>query len=274
MCDDPVLDKVVDEIVTKALPAIGEIACKTWFTAIDTVVQVGLSAIPGLGAVESTLVGFAAQAAEAIAWAIDDAAKQKERYQQFLDDPDNAQVASATSHSLMDSVCGNKYTPPDAEKVFNAFQFAANFASAPKLFASAAKSWPPPFPRGKGSPEELQSYLDGLKPRGKSDPKATAAEPTAGKPTNAEPTATQAKPTGEHTTAPKPTNEPKPTTDPTKRPTSTRSHCTRGNARRGPGGSGNDNNNGISRILPYLFAGVIWLIPLARLQRRHRPIQR
>lgn len=196
------MDKVVDEIVTKALPAIGEITCKTWYTAIDFVVKAGLSAIPGLGAVDSTLVSFAAQAAEAIAWAIDDVVKQKERYQQFLDDPDNAQATDATSHNLMDTVCGNKYTPPDAEKVFNAFLFAADFASAPKLFASAAKSWPPPFSQGKGTAEELRNYLNGLKPRGKSDRK-----PTGGKPTDAGPTPTQAQLTREATITPKPTRE-------------------------------------------------------------------
>lgn len=206
----------------------------------------GLSAIPGLGAVEATLVGFAAQAAEAIAWAIDDVVKQKERYQQFLDDPDNAQAADATSHNLMDTVCGNKYTPPDAEKVFNAFQLAANFASAPKLFASAAKSWPPPFTQGKGTPEELQDYLSGLKPRVKSD-----AEPTGGKPTDAGPAPTQAKPTGEPTTAPKPTSQP------SENPTSTRNHCTRGNAKRGSDGSRSGNDKGNSHNPLYSYARAV-----------------
>lgn len=81
----------------------------------------------------------------------------------------------------MDTICGNKYTPPDAEKIFNTFQLAASFASAPKLFAGAAQSWPPPFEQGKGSVDEALDYIKGLG-KGKSDGDKNKPEPTQPKP--------------------------------------------------------------------------------------------
>lgn len=150
------------------------------------------------------MISFAAQAAETIAYAIADEAKAKERYQQWLSDPNNAAPAKAANSNLMDTVCGDKYTPTEAEKIFNGFQFAANFASAPKLFASAAKSWPPPFAKGKGTPDEINDFINSLNPGrtgkggkggngdkgGKTqDPKSSNGQPSTPKRTSLLPTA-------------------------------------------------------------------------------------
>ena len=70
-----------------------------------------------------------------------------------------------------DSICGHRYMPPDAEKTFNSFQFAAGFASAPKLFARAAKSWPPPFIQRKGSLDDALNYIKGLSKGNRDDSK-------------------------------------------------------------------------------------------------------
>lgn len=101
----------------------------------------------------------------------------------------------------MDTICGNKYTPPVAEKIFNTFQFAAGFASAPKLFEGAAKAWPPPFAQGSGSLDDALDYIKGLggKPKeygGKGKPKPTEPQSAQPKPTEMPTTAPPAKETG------------------------------------------------------------------------------
>jgi hypothetical protein len=124
--------------------------------------MVGMSAIPGLEAVGAAGVSLAAQAAEVMAWSFSDPDAALEHYSNWLQHPslDVSQLEDGKGQSsagLMDTVCGNKYTPANAESIFNGFQFAADFASAPKLFAGAAKTWPPPFPKGKA---ELRDALD------------------------------------------------------------------------------------------------------------------
>jgi hypothetical protein len=126
--------------------------------------MVGMSAIPGLEAVGAAGVSLAAQAAEVVAWSFSDPDAALEHYSNWLQQPslDVSQVKDAKGQSsggLMDTVCGNKYTPANAEFIFNGFQFAADFASAPKLFAGAAKAWPPPFPKGKGELNDALDYI-------------------------------------------------------------------------------------------------------------------
>jgi hypothetical protein len=141
-----------------------QITCKTFYTAIDSVVMVGMSAIPGLGAVGAAGVSIAAQAAEVMAWSFSDPDVALEHYSNWLQQPslDGSQPTDGKDQSsagLMDTVCGNKYTPADAEAIFHGFQLAADFAYAPKLFAGAAKSWPPPFPKGKGKLNDALDYI-------------------------------------------------------------------------------------------------------------------
>lgn len=175
------------------------------------------------------MVTFAAQAAETIAYAIADEAKAKERYQSWLSDPNNAAPAQSASHNLMDTVCGNNYTPPEAEKIFDGFQFAANFASAPKLFASAAKSWPPPFAKGKGTPDEINDFINSLNPckggkgaKGGKDGKSEGSKPSSNHPSTPE------------TTSPSLTAK-LAKTDTTAQPSATQARCKRGSNEKGDG---------------------------------------
>lgn len=215
-CDDPFLDELVGGIVKEALPAIGEIACKSWFTSIDVVINVGVSAIPGLAGVVATGVVLAYQVAEYLVWAIDDEKKRQEAYRQFLNDPNNAEATPEAGRTIMDRVCGNEYTPDEAQKIFNTFQFAAGFAGVPRLL-TAAKGAVPSIPKGKATPKEANDAIKELRGGNKKPKDEDRA-----------------------TTAPKPTTEPRPTTEPTQKPTTEQNHCTRRNGKRAPKG----NNKG------------------------------
>lgn len=67
---------------------------------------------------------------------------------------------------MTETPCRTKYSRPEADAILNKFQLAADFASAPKLFRGAAKSWPPSFERGKGK-GKLDDALDFIKDLGK-----------------------------------------------------------------------------------------------------------
>lgn len=184
----------------------GQIACKTFYTAIDSVALAGINAIPGLGPAASAAVGVAAQAAEIMAWTFSDPNAALAHYSDWLQHPAGGdakpdEAKEQPSTGLMDTICGNKYTPPAAEKIFNTFQFAAGFASAPKLFEGAAKAWPPPFAQGSGGLDDALDYIKGLggKPKGdggKAEPKPTEPQTVQPKPTQMPTTAPPAKETG------------------------------------------------------------------------------
>lgn len=177
----------------------------------------GINAIPGFTAVGAAGISFAAQAAEVMAWTFSDPNAALEHCGNWLQHPGDGDGQPSDddekpSTGLMDTICGNKYTPADAEKIFNTFQLAANFASAPKLFAGAAKSWPPPFAQGEGSVDEALDYIKGLR-KGKGDGDGKKPEPSQPKPTQPEPT------------QPKPTHKPSITTPGETTSTSQSSTC-------------------------------------------------
>ncbi|KAM0723276.1 hypothetical protein Q7P37_001477 [Cladosporium fusiforme] len=217
VCDWPMLNELVLDFLTKALPAVGDITCKAWFTAITFVVKVGINSIPGLGPLEGAAISIAAQASEVMLWTYSNPEEALKHYTGWLQNPSGSdstpvEETEQPSASLMDSMCGNKYTTEDAEKVFNGFQFAADFAFAPRLFSGSGKSWPPPFARGSGSLVEALDFIKSLgKKKGDNDndkPKPTQPEPTQPKPSQIEPT--QPKPTQPAPTQPDPT-QPEPT---------------------------------------------------------------
>jgi hypothetical protein len=78
--------------------------------------MVGMNAIPGLGALGVAGVGVAAQAAEVMAWTFPDSDLAMKHYGDWLQNPssDSSQPIDGKNQplaGLMDSVCGNKYTP-------------------------------------------------------------------------------------------------------------------------------------------------------------------
>lgn len=126
----------------------------------------------------------------------------------------------------MDKLCGNKYTPQEGEDVFSAFSMAAGAISVGKLWEGAPRSFPPPWEKGKGSVQDMLSYMGdlGKKTPGTNKPEADKPKGDGPKPTH------------------KPTDKPsdKPTTEPSANPTrksksdSSTSACTR-NGKRAPG---------------------------------------
>lgn len=65
----------------------GQIACKTFYTAIDSVALAGINTIPGLGPAASAAVGVAAQAAEIMAWTFSDPNAALAHYSDWLQHP-------------------------------------------------------------------------------------------------------------------------------------------------------------------------------------------
>ena len=212
-----------------------QIACKTWFTAIDVGIEVGIAAIPGLGPALDILIVLASEVAQAIAWSVVDLEAQKAQFAKFLADPNNADVQKAAGGGIMDRVCGNKYTPPEVEKLFNKLQFASNFASAAKLAGAAGKAWPPPWPKGQGTPEDIAAWNKYLLGQG---PKPTGS--TRGAPKD------EPKPAPKDDPKAPPKDEPK--ADGGKKPPK---ECTRRNGRRAPVGSGSGGNKGNRSLRPF-----------------------
>jgi len=123
-----------------------------------------------------------------MAWTFSDPNAALKHYGDWLQHPAGSELQPSgdfenPSTGLMDTICGNKYATDESEKIFNSFQLAANFASAPRLFAGAAKSWPPPFEQGKGSLDDARDYIKGLE-KGKGDGDKSKPEPTQPKPTD------------------------------------------------------------------------------------------
>ncbi len=65
-CDIPILEEIVDNVLM-ALPAIAEIGCSILFSALDKVLEIGATAIPGVGAAMNVGMKSAVQAAKTVA---------------------------------------------------------------------------------------------------------------------------------------------------------------------------------------------------------------
>ena len=187
-----------------------QITCKTFYTAIDAVVSVGVNAIPVLGPAKAAGVTIAVQAAEVMAWAFSERNEAREHYNDWLRDPSGSgseppeEIEPSTG--LMDTICGNKHTDDAAEAIFTTFQTVASYASAPRFFAGAARRWPPPFTQGNRNVDDARDFINNILRKGKDDGDKGKSEPT--KP-DTEPT--QPKPKSTPTPAPTPTPTPTPT---------------------------------------------------------------
>lgn len=117
----------------------------------------------------------AAQSAEMIAYAFEDPEQQKAELVKHLNDPNYRPDAS-----IMDSVCGNNYTPADAEAIFNTFQMfvgVGGLTKAPKFL----KEWPS-YARGQATPKQVSDDIAGLKKR--EDSPDTPDRPNNDRPNN------------------------------------------------------------------------------------------
>lgn len=118
--------------------------------------DVGLGAIPGFGAVESAGIQLAVQAAQVMAWTFSDKNRASKHYGDWVQNPsgDGSKPTNEQEQppaGVMEPTCGTKYSRTEADEIFDKFQLAVDFASAPKLFRGAANSWPPSFDRAKAN---------------------------------------------------------------------------------------------------------------------------
>ncbi|USW50702.1 hypothetical protein Slin15195_G040210 [Septoria linicola] len=100
-----------------------QVTCKTWVTALRTVLQAGISAIPGIGGAIGSGVVLAMQAAETAAYTFERPDDIVTGFQAWIEAPSSA--ASDPSTWALDKACGNKYTPPEAQQIFGAFNMAS-----------------------------------------------------------------------------------------------------------------------------------------------------
>lgn len=131
---------------------------------------------------------IAFQAAQVAAWTFDNQQAAAEGFQAWLEKPSGATgPPDNPSTWLPGQICGNKYTPEEGEKVFAAFDIASSSLGARALWKNLPKDmhWPPPFPKGNGSLDDMFSYLDGLKPKPKGNaPKDKPEPPKSAPPTD------------------------------------------------------------------------------------------
>ncbi|KAI5364484.1 hypothetical protein Slin14017_G043740 [Septoria linicola] len=195
-CNDPFINQIIGQFVNHAIPAIEEVThipinvtsvtCKTWVTALRTVLQAGISAIPGIGGAIGSGVVLAMQAAETAAYTFERPDDIVTGFQAWIEAPSSA--ASDPSTWALDKACGNQYTPPEAQQIFGAFNMASAGVGAPRIFSGAARAWPPPFPKGSGSINDMLGYLGDLggRPKGKGgrkgDGKSDSAPATTASP--------------------------------------------------------------------------------------------
>ncbi|KAJ8607890.1 hypothetical protein MRB53_039986 [Persea americana] len=127
--------------------------------------------IPGSGAIAGTAINLGMQVAQIIDYAVEDAELKQKLHAQWMNDPSNSggnkDQKTDQPGSLMDKVCGNKYTPPDAEKIFNEFQAASNLVGAAKMFTSAKAFWPPPWKSSLKPGDDLDDFMGFLHDLGK-----------------------------------------------------------------------------------------------------------
>ncbi|KAF2172134.1 hypothetical protein M409DRAFT_49876 [Zasmidium cellare ATCC 36951] len=151
VCNNPLLDELVHNFTSEALPAIGE-------------------------------------AAQVAAWTFENEQAAAGGFQSWLEKPTGAAGSPDNPSTwLPDKICGNKYTPEEGEKVFAAFDIASSSIGAGALWKSLPKDmhWPPPFPKASGSLDDMLGYLDGHKPRPKGDtPKEKPDPPKSAPPTD------------------------------------------------------------------------------------------
>lgn len=62
----------------------------------------------------------------------------------------------------MNKACGNKYTPEEGQKIFGAFVTASSSIGAARLFQGASRAWPPPYPQGSKSIDDMLDFIGGL----------------------------------------------------------------------------------------------------------------
>lgn len=193
-------------------------------TAITSVIQIGLNALPGVGQAVGAGLTLAYQAAQVAAYTFESSEAAAQGYNAWLQDPSSASMDS--SNWVLDKACGNKYTPPEAEKIFGAFNMASSSVGIGSLWKGAPKAWPPPFSKGSGSTDDMLDYLADLGGR----PRPKGGKPDGGAPKDSPP----------KTDSPK--TDPAKTTDAAKtsEPSSTAAKsCTKRNSKRAPGkGSG------------------------------------
>lgn len=155
-----------------------QIACKTWFTAINTVVTGGLAAIPGVGGAVASVALAAMQAAVTLAYTVESAKDAGEGFTDWLNAP---------STLAIDGTCGNKYTSEEGQQVFEAFWTASSAVGPAKIFANAARNFPPSWPKGAGPSKDLTHYLSDLVPgKGKGGNDKEPSAPTASAPKSIE----------------------------------------------------------------------------------------
>ncbi|KAI4143773.1 MAG: hypothetical protein L6R39_004455 [Caloplaca ligustica] len=65
VCDIPILEEVIEDVLL-TLPAIAEIGCEILFSAFDTILEIGVAAIPGVGPEMSAGMKAGIQAAKTI----------------------------------------------------------------------------------------------------------------------------------------------------------------------------------------------------------------
>ncbi|PPJ57287.1 hypothetical protein CBER1_09015 [Cercospora berteroae] len=142
-CNGRLITSIAEWFANTAVPAIEEIACKTWITAISTVVTGGLAAIPGVGGAVATVAHAAMQAAVTLAYTMETTRDAGQVFTEWL---------SAPSTQVIDGVCGNKYISEEGQQVLEAFWTAASAVGPAKIFANAARIFPPPW--GKGGKDD------------------------------------------------------------------------------------------------------------------------
>ncbi|KAK4508202.1 hypothetical protein PRZ48_001940 [Zasmidium cellare] len=164
---------------------ISQVTCKTFTTAISSVVETGLNALPGLGGLIGGAATLTLQAAQVAGWTFDNEQAAAGGFQTWLEKPSGATgPPDDPSTWLPDKICGNKYTPEEGEKVFAAFDVASSSIGAGALWKSLPKDmhWPPPYPKGRGSLDDMLGYLDGLKPKPKDDAPKGKPDPPKSEP--------------------------------------------------------------------------------------------
>jgi hypothetical protein len=101
-----------------------QITCKAFYTAIKSLVSIGVNTIPVLGLIKAAGVTVAIQAAEVMAYTFSERKEAQKHYGDWLRDsaggdsePPNDTEKPSTG--LMDTICGNEHTDDAAETILN-----------------------------------------------------------------------------------------------------------------------------------------------------------
>lgn len=113
--------------------------------------------MPGLGQVVGAAATAAIQVAQVAAYTFETEAAAADGFNTWLEDLASVPLESASWP--MDKVCGNKFTPAEAQELFSIFNTVASAASGRGLVSGALKAWPPPYPKGRGSKGDMMKFL-------------------------------------------------------------------------------------------------------------------